>query len=1296
MRKIIYAIISTLAAFGICSAATVTGRFRPIDLPTGKITSVFSIEQTPTGFVWMGTDDGLLRYDGYGYKTYRWAMDDSSSIANNIINALEYCEDDGLLYVGTDTGVSIYDPLKDSFTTMPGTGGRHVKSFLVRNDGIFICTTTELLLYKDGIAVPVIKGHFTNVREHDDCMWAASYNAIYRITDGLDIERHDLSSFLPAKNTLVLDVCRDMNDGDALWVGSEDGMFLYYPAEARSGRSRFAKTPIKTFRYIGDELWIGSDNGLIILEEGEEPVVYQHVAGRTSSLPNNVVWSVFEDASGDVWIGTDHGVAIVGKGDSYRFVGLDEMTDAGDGLDISVMEVDRSGNLWLGGPNGLICSDAGLNAELWLKADSENTHERLSHNKVRDLHDDGEIMWIVSDGGLDAYVHKTGQVRKCIVNEPTGCFSSNWMYSIAEDPEGRLWIGTYDGGLYAISKDKALSGTGDVMSDIHLSTESVPSLTSNIVRHVAVRDNVLYAETYNTINIISLDTWETSRVRIPHDTFVVSILPADDGLYVGTDKGLYLMDSEGGLEKMSEPDIYVMSMTFCDGLLWIAGKASIYSYCPETEVWHHLPLNDMPLMSVQSYGNSICFGTVDGVVMYSPEDASREQPDRRITLTGLYVNEELVRAGAEYDGHIIIGKNITSADRITLTHRQNSFSFSMSSFTYGKADDSMTYRLKGFDDRWRKIPAGSNTVSFINVPAGDYVFEYACADSGSASGGAISSIDLEITPVWYLTTGAYIIYFLFFAGFCIAAFYYWKMRHMLSMEHAERERAIAMADSKTEFLSDISHEFKSPLSIILNYISRMTASESDVLRSRELQTVQKNAEKMHLLLNQMLEFNENGAQSLFMPTAVSLGAMAKEVWARYAGAFADKQISARFVSDEIGYIFMVDKVQMESVFQNLLSNALKFTPSGGSILMSVTISEETSDMVYVDIKVEDSGCGIAESELPKIFNRYYMAPSGQRLNSGGSGIGLNIVRSIVERHKGKIWVESEIGKGSCFTIRLSTLKSESFILKSAIDIEESLHNLSQVWQHERKPIILIVEDNQDIRDFIIASLGKDYVFLTATNGHVALELLKSEKVDLVITDIAMPEMDGLAMSRMIRNNLETAFLPIIILTGKNDMQTQIQSFEYADAFISKPFDLNYLNGRIIKLLIKHEQYLSKIRQKKMLLPEAEELDSPDEKFLSEIIRIVNKNIADADFSVATLCRESHWSDKQVYRKIKQLTGKTVSEFIREIRLEKAAAYLLQGKLTINEVMYKVGFTTASYFSKCFKEKYGVTPTEYRE
>ena len=818
-----------------------------------------------------------------------------------------------------------------------------------------------------------------------------------------------------------------------------------------------------------------------------------------------------------------------------------------------------------------------------------------------------------------------------------------------------------------------------------------------MVSDLAVTEDFAAVLTGNSVDMISLADGSVSYVPLPEGESAFTMESDGTSVWIGGSKGILRLGPDGKIVPVEGFDIPAVDIvTGSSGIIAVTGWGDLYAYDPESGDWSYWPVDGSSFFcGTESPDGKIYLGTIDGYFGLDPDGISLRDKAKCPSVTALLLNGQMVEVGKEYHGHIILEKNISMTDHITLKNSQSSFAFEFSSFDYTSSGVRYAYRLAGLDDSWQ-ITSGNNAV-FINVPAGTYRFEVCSVTTEGTPGAGKAVMYVRVKPVWYATTTAFVIYALLLAGVALWTLYFIRMRHQLQIEHIEREEALNTVKMKTEFFENVSHEFKSPLSIILGFVGKMIYSEADAIRTRELQAVQKNAEKMHLLINQMLDFNKNGTDTLFIPAAVSLPELARAVFDSFVPAFARKNISARFVSDEISYIFMLDRVKMESVFQNLLSNAVKFTPEGGTILMSVTVGDQTSDMLYADIKVEDSGCGIREEELPFIFNQYYKAPSNQKFNENGSGIGMHLTRKIVEMHKGKITVTSTPGKGTCFTVRLSTMKADSFIIPSGTEIMQlSLHSLSEVWQHDRKPVILLVEDNADVRDFITASLGKDYTFLLASEGRSALNLLETEKTDLVITDIAMPGMDGLTMSRMIRRSVKTAFLPIIILTGKDDLQTQLQSFEYADAFITKPFDMNYLNSMIIQLLIKHEHYWEKIKQQQMLAPQTEEVESPDGRLLREIVEIVNRNIGNPDLSVSVLSDESHYGGKQIYRKIKQLTGMSVVEFIRDIRLQKAASYLSQKKLTVSEVMYMVGFTTASYFAKCFKAKYGVSPSDYQK
>lgn len=700
-------------------------------------------------------------------------------------------------------------------------------------------------------------------------------------------------------------------------------------------------------------------------------------------------------------------------------------------------------------------------------------------------------------------------------------------------------------------------------------------------------------------------------------------------------------------------------------------------------------------MSCLIDGEKVYAGTTDGYHVISSEDFSQSNETLRTRITGLNISNHRISVGERVGNDVLLTRNIDITDRLVLPHNRNSFTLEFSDFDFSLTEHRYAYRLKGLNDDWQITENGSNHATFINLPTGSYLFEVGSILSDGRIQDDPATLQIEVRPQWYAGPIAWIVYALLFVVLLAATLSVIRARRQLALEQAERDKALKMVKMKSDFLANLAHEFKTPLSIILGHVGKLISVEADSLYCQELVSMQRNAEKMHRLIDKMVTDNETDNGALFIPSATSIVELTRKVYDEFAPAMAEKGINTRFYCDNIRYIFMLDRVKIESVLSNLLSNAMKFTPAGGSILVSVTVGRETGDLIYADITVEDTGVGIRPEELPHIFNQYYRAASNQDRNSHGSGIGLYLVKSIVEMHKGTVSVDSTPGKGSRFTVRLSTMKADSFIMQDEDrDENVSLYSLSKVWNHERKPIILLVEDNRNIRDFITASLGDDYTFVCAENGKQGLELLAGNKIDLVITDIVMPVMDGLQMSRRIRRSMATTFLPIIILTGKNGPNVELESYEFADAFISKPFSLKYLNSRIILLLIKHEQYLEKIRQEQMMTAQVEEIRNPDEVFLREITDLINAHIDDPDFSAARLCELSRYSSKQIYRKIKQLNGMGAVEFIREVRLRKAALYLKQNKLTVTEVMYMVGFTTPSYFSKCFKARFGVTPSEY--
>lgn len=1292
------------------------GHFHQLSRIGGEMSRVFTLAQDSERFVWLGTDNGLVRYDGHRFETFRHDETDTTSLCNDLVNTLLFDPATGHLLVGTDRGASLYDSRRNRFTRLTGVGDRHVKAFLRTGDTLWIGTTSGLLRCdrttgRTALELSTRNGRHAVPSEHIACcrkigsdIWVGAYNYLYRLGADGSLDIHPLPGTDGNGNTLLLDITADASHPGRLWLGTERGL-VHYDPKTRTAHFFLAGTPVKNFlRQTDGTLWIGTDNGLYIKDTKNRFTHLRHEVGNDRSLSNNVIWAIFRDDRGDIWLGSDHGVSIAATAADFAFHSLRRVTGDDDGLDVRIIRCDPAGNLWLGGMNGLIRYDAAHAAHTWYKSDSGAEGTRLSHNKVRGLHPDGQQLWITTDGGLDRYDYGTHRITRFHIAEASGHYFSDWMYAIEEDRFGRLWIGTYDGGLFVVGKRKLPENGGSVTADAHFSKASQPAIPGNIVLQLALAADFCVAITDGGTVLIDLDLRTVTPLRIPEAGDILTLAGDGSEVWIGTSRGIYRLGTDRIptlIPGFSRP---VRSIIPLGGRICVLSGAGFSVYDTGDGNWSHRDIDENPLLCGTTDGNRLYFGSVDGYFEFADPDFRIGADSARVAVTSLLLDNRPVEVGESYNGTVILPEHITRTRKITLQHNQNSFAVEFSSFRYTRSEEHFAYRLRGFDDKWQQTTG--NRAVFINIPPGEYRFEVCAARPDGSPSPTVAPLEVRIRPVWYATTGAFLVYGLIIAGLIVWVLYSVRMRHQLQIEHMEREKTLKLVEMKSAFFANLSHEFKSPLSSIIRLTGRMITSEADALRTRELETLRVNAEKMHLLIDQMLDYNENDSLSLFIPAATSLRELARGVFERFAPAFARKEINARFVADEIGYIFMVDRIRMEAVLKHLLSNALKHTPRGGSVLMTVAIGSQTDQTLQADIRIEDTGCGIREEELPFLFNPYHRpaqatpAGGGSPEEEGGGdrcddgGIDLHRARKIVEMHKGQLTVTSAVGRGSCFTIRLSTLKADSFVIQPASAEEYSLHNLSEVWQHSRKPILLLVEGNPAIRDLIVASLGSDYTFCPAADCDEGLRLLENEKIDLVVAEIDLPGRDGLEMSRTIRNSLKTAFLPIILLAERNDMQTRMQSFEYADAFITKPFNLNYLNSRIIQLLIKHEHYLERMKRQQMLTPQVETLESADEKFLQEIAEIVNKHLGDPEFSASTLCAESRYGSKQIYRKIKQLTGMSIVEFIRDMRLQKAALYLSQRKLSVTEIMYMVGFTTASYFSKCFKAKFGVTPSEY--
>ena len=533
-------------------------------------------------------------------------------------------------------------------------------------------------------------------------------------------------------------------------------------------------------------------------------------------------------------------------------------------------------------------------------------------------------------------------------------------------------------------------------------------------------------------------------------------------------------------------------------------------------------------------------------------------------------------------------------------------------------------------------------------------------------------------------------YFLIIGGLVGWIINFFMVKNRLKLEQMEKRQIMEQSQQKLDFLSNISHDLKNPISMIVTPISKLLIDVKDYHQKSMLEVVYRNAVSLNEMIHKLLEFNriDRKEDSMLIVSRIELVSFVKNIYAVYKEADVEEKYQWNLSCNTNSLFMDMDVIKLKSIITNLLSNATKYTPRGGTISIVIEYHE---NLQAVSIRIADTGIGIAENELPYVFQRFYQS-SRTKQQYEGTGIGLYLVKTYTELHHGKVEVASTIQKGTTFTVTFPVDESLNLSVSSTQEPETR----EEADSHELKPLILIVDDNPEMRNVIQTILADGYRCVFAANGKEGLEVVNNQQPDLIISDLMMPVMDGIEMSRILKKNLTTAVIPIIMLTAKDDKQTERKSLQsQIDAFIAKPFDAEILYFKVSQLLHNRVAYETKARMEKISSPKPiEEIASQDEKFLTAITQLIEDHISDSDLNVNALCNLSGVGSKQIYRKVKQLTGMSPVEYIKSIRMKKAAMLLQQRKFTVSEIMYMVGYSNASYFSKCFQGVFGKTPKQY--
>jgi len=1314
-------------------------KFKNITVEDGLSQStVFCILQDSEGFMWFGTrGGGLNRYDGYNFTIFKNDPNDTTTLSNNEVISL-FEDTDGNLWVGTRKGgLNRFNRVTETFQQYmhsdneKSISGNTINAIFQDSRGnLWFGTSSGLNLFKDGVflhnQIPDIDGgNITSIGEdaHGN-LYVSDKMGLY-IWDRTQNNTQyflnkDMSSDASRSNYSVPVLIDKSNQ---VWLGSSNGLkVLNEKNEVESFESFYNIPwgPKSETRAIHEDIrgniWVGTIQGLYCFNKNRNTLEYfKKDENETESLGHNSVYSIYEDNNHTIWIGTwGGGVSMLSdklwKFDHYKHQGFNDKSLSNNV--VSSFAEDENG-IWIGTEVGGLNYQHQNTTNFKIYRTNRNDSKSLSSNHVKALlYDSKDRLWIGTFGeGLNLFNKNTGKFQHFLPGEK--------IFSIKEGPRGNLWIGTLNG-LYSFDYDRNKFKyyehiPGDRTSLSH-SFVNVLYLASNNILWVGTKEAGLMR--YNPVN----DNFIRYK-NIPNDTtsllgnYIISINEDNNGtLLIGTNNGLNKYNPLS--DNFSEVKIEELPDRNINGVLadsknnyWISTNKGISKYNANSEVVNYdlkdgLQSNEFNRNSYfKASDGRFYFGGINGFNVFYPDSVQKNTDIPPILITDFKISNQSAKPGTENSP---FSKAINETEKIELDYDESDFSFEFVALNYISTEkNKYAYRLVGYNDKW--IYSGTNrNATYTNIPSGEYTFMVKGANNDNIWNEKGTSIKIKVNPPFWKTPLAYILYvftllFLLFL-FRMMTTQRIEQKNILKNERLEKKRIEELNQLKLRFFTNISHEFRTPLTLISGPLSKIASYHTDNEEQKYLlNIVQNNVKRLLVLVNELMDFRkaENEKYNLKIANA-NLVAFLEYIIDCFSEKTLENDIQIDFNARVNGTSeFWFDQGIIDKVIFNLLSNALKYTDSGKKIYVSVIAVGH--DAV---ITIKDSGIGIPQDKLDKIFDRFYQVEKDGQTNSSGTGIGLAFVKRLIEVHLGTIHVESEVGKGTSFIITIpvnkNAYKADELIGTKKFEvtgIEKMPTNIvhsdfNQDKEVVKKSKLLLVEDNDELRGFLTNHFS-GYRLLTAENGKLGLELAMKEVPDMIISDIMMPEMDGLAMCEQLRSNFATSHIPIILLTAKSELSQQIEGLDMgADAYINKPFDINHLDATVKNILKQRKIVRQKFSNEPDVAIDALALNIHETKFVEKVNSYIKKNISNPDLSVEMLALELGLSRSQLFRKIRSVFQTTPSEIIRIERLKYSKKVLLELNFNINEVADHVGFKSTPYFITSFKKYYGITPNDF--
>lgn len=1301
--------------------------------------TVYDIEQDSYGQLWIATGNGLNRYNGAHFTVFTNNSSDANSILDNSIRSI-FFDSSGVMWVGTQMGLAMYDATLEQFVNYP---------FFVGNTKINVCDIVEigkgeyiigtnigLYMFSPGrgyqkCSSPEMTRISRLIKCHDGTILLATDIGLYTYTiktDSYRLTHRDIY------NVSVLAIAPHISDKNKVWVGTEgNGFYLlnlafgthtnyrHNAADPQSVSSNY----VRSFCYDDDNrLWVGTFVGLNIMHKEDNIFErHYHELYDERTISQSSIKSMLLDSQGGMWCGTYYG------GLSYYHKGRERFTNyrnipgqnsLNDNV-LSVMAVDKRNNIWIGtNENGLNYFNRSTNLFSYYKHQPSNPSSIPANNVKALLFNNDNTMWVgTHGGGLSLFNESSGRfLRVNVSNSPT---SNDLVYALAKDRQGRLWVGTLDG-LFIY--DHKSGRSTQLIKDKHGMALANPHV---VALYVDSRERI-WIGTDNGVSLYNQDKecFEPFDEATQNNRSIYCFFEdREKNMWIGSQSGLFRFDSaKGRLIDMNTAIGFPQSI-ICgiqqdtSGLLWIGSGNGLISLNPSSDKWviytqqDGIQSNQFSLASYCTDANGeMFFGGVNGMTSFFPDEIELSKFAPAPLLDNLLLSYMPV---APMDDTGILKQSLRKTKKIKLSPDQSIFSinFSVPNFLSGH-NNSFAYQLSGFDKDWVYTKEG--IARYSNLTPGRYTFSVRASNSDGVWSNDTTELEVVIMPQWWNTWWARLLFVIVLAAATVMAVRIYAerkfMQRELELERKQKQRNEELSESKIRFLINVSHEFRTPLTLIISPLHEVLSKGiADRWLREQIELVHRNAKRMMHLINQVLDYrrSEIGAMTLQV-VKKSAADDVRDIFKLFEQVARNKDINYTFYNNMRHTEVYYDPNFMERILSNLISNAIKYTSQGESI--EVSVSDHNNSLI---VEVEDTGCGIAIDKQKSIFDRFYQVDD----MSQGSGIGLSLVNNLVTLHKGTITVESQPGKGSRFVVTLPCDKQSYSDISSEQSPSSNLHAIAQrdiqymnnedtdiasgsdeeskelLVEDTNRKTILLVEDDNDVRNYLKDNLSVDYNVVTAENGKQALGCLEqTAKVDIVVSDVMMPVMDGIKLCKYIKHNIQYSHIPVILLTAKNDVSTHIDGLQSgADDYMSKPFVYTILSSKIGNILKTRDVLL--LRYASSTEPNIAELatNTTDQEFLQKAIAIIEKHMDNSEFSTQDFSSEMGMSRSNLYIKIKALTNESPIVFIRRIRFNYACKLLKEGRYNVSEISAIIGLSP-SYFATSFKKYMGCMPSAY--